>query len=144
MRGIFFLKMIHILDHVKRTLFKSLFLIKIFIVVCILIPVLFTHAAAQTIEFESSSSIGKEDKTTVVMELSRSKPHDVISSVSYTVAGTATGAGVDYILASGTVVFQPGDKTNKDIVAIIVDDLLDEPKETIIVTLTNPVNVIQW
>ncbi|MFC2164310.1 cohesin domain-containing protein [Acidobacteriota bacterium] len=140
MKGIFCLGITLNLNRQNIPLSKSLLCVKKLMIVSFLIFVLFTHAAAQKIEFKSSSSIGKEDMTTVVMELSRSKPHDDYSSVSYTVTGTATGAGVDYILASGSVVFQPKDKNNKDIVAIIVDDLLYEPNETIIVTLTNPVN----
>lgn len=60
-------------------------------------------------------------------------------TVDYSVTGgTATGGGVDYTLASGTLTFAPLD-TSEDIVIDVVDDDLDENEETITVTLSNPV-----
>jgi len=54
--------------------------------------------------------------------------------------GTATGGGIDYTLASGTLTFAAGD-TSKTIAITVVDDALDEAiRETIEVTLSNPTN----
>src|SRR5207344_1970616 len=61
-------------------------------------------------------------------------------TVDYAVTGgTATGGGVDYTLASGTLTFTPG-QTSKNIAITVVDDALDEADETIQVTLSNPSN----
>ena len=62
------------------------------------------------------------------------------TKVDYTVTGgTATGGGVDYTLAAGTATVAMGD-TLGDISISINDDLLNEINETIIVTLSGPVN----
>ncbi|WP_222843474.1 beta strand repeat-containing protein [Roseivirga misakiensis] len=58
--------------------------------------------------------------------------------IDYTVTGTAT-SGEDYDLTSGTLTISAGNRTN-DIITEILDDLLDEDDETVIITLSNPVN----
>jgi hypothetical protein len=59
-------------------------------------------------------------------------------TVDYAVTGgTATGGGVDYILASGTLIFSAG-QTSKTIPITIIDDALDEANETIRFTLSIP------
>ncbi|HTY39447.1 MAG TPA: Calx-beta domain-containing protein [Bacteroidota bacterium] len=58
-------------------------------------------------------------------------------TVSYaTVNGTAL-AGRDYVAASGTLTFAPGE-TQKTISVSIIGDLLNEPDETFFVKLSNP------
>lgn len=59
--------------------------------------------------------------------------------VDYVVGGTATGGGVDYTLASGTLTFLAG-QTFKGINASVVSDVVVEPDETIVVTLSNARN----
>ncbi|MCK4699486.1 MAG: hypothetical protein KAT38_04115, partial [Bacteroidales bacterium] len=60
--------------------------------------------------------------------------------VDYTVTGgTATGGGVDFTLAAGTVTIV-ADDTLGDISISINNDLLNEIDETIVVTLSGPVN----
>ncbi|MCK0148376.1 hypothetical protein MWU78_22245, partial [Arenibacter sp. F26102] len=61
-------------------------------------------------------------------------------SVNYAVTGTATGGGTDYTLADGTLTILAGDLTGNISIAGIVDDLIDELDETVIVTLSTPVN----
>src|SRR5205814_433386 len=53
--------------------------------------------------------------------------------------GTATGGGVDYTLASGTLTFAPG-VTNQNISITVVNDTTDEDDESIQVTLSSPSN----
>src|SRR5207244_3186982 len=53
--------------------------------------------------------------------------------------GTATGDGVDYTLANGTLTFAPG-VTTQQIALSVVDDALHEANETIVTTLSNPIN----
>ena len=58
--------------------------------------------------------------------------------VTYTVtSGTAT-AGSDFVATTGTVVWQSGDTTNKEVYVEILEDTLQEPNETYIVTISNP------
>ena len=54
--------------------------------------------------------------------------------------GTATGGGTDYTLADGTLTISAGDASEVITIGGIVDDLLAELDETVIVTLSNPVN----
>ena len=62
-------------------------------------------------------------------------------TVNYAVTGgTATGGGVDYtLLGTGTLTFTPGD-TSENVSLTIINDTLDEDDETVIVTLSSPVN----
>ena len=55
-----------------------------------------------------------------------------------TADGTAT-ASADYVSASGTITFSPGEKSNTIGVAVVSDPVA-EPDETFSVTLSNPVN----
>ncbi len=52
--------------------------------------------------------------------------------------GTAT-AGADYVAASGTLVFAPGE-TGRTFVVSILDDLIAEADETVSLALSNPAN----
>ena len=54
--------------------------------------------------------------------------------------GTATGSGTDYTLANGTLTISAGATTGTITIAGIIDDSIDEPNETVIVTLSNPSN----
>ena len=95
------------------------------------------------IEFTFTGSSGLESVTPANLELQLS---EVLSgqdvTVGYTVTGgTATGSDVDYTLVSDTATITAGNTTT-NIIAAIVDDLLDEEDETIIVTLSNPVNAV--
>ena len=65
--------------------------------------------------------------------LSEASPEPVL--VDYTLGGTAT-QGEDYSLKAGTVTFKAGD-TTAVIEPSIVDDTLDEPDETVVLTLTS-------
>jgi L-serine deaminase len=93
-----------------------------------------------TVAFSATSSSGLESVTpaNLAVVLSASSPQTI--TVNYAVTGgTATGGGVDYTLAAGTLTFAPG-VTTQNIAITIVDDTLDEANETIQVTLSGPVN----
>jgi hypothetical protein len=60
-------------------------------------------------------------------------------TVPYTVTGTATGGGVDYILANGTLTIAAG-QTDGNLAVSLVNDTLDEADETIVVTFGTPGN----
>ncbi|GHE62263.1 BspA family leucine-rich repeat surface protein [Roseivirga thermotolerans] len=58
------------------------------------------------------------------------------ATVDYTITGTATGGGVDYTLANGSLSFAAGE-LSKTIDLTIVDDALIEENETVVITLSN-------
>tara|TARA_R110002072_G_scaffold91762_1_gene204626 strand:- start:20 stop:4807 length:4788 start_codon:yes stop_codon:yes gene_type:complete len=89
--------------------------------------------------FNSTSSDGLESVSSVTIPLSLSVPISVAATVDYTVTGTAT-AGSDYTLANGTLTFTAGSTSQSITIASIIDDLMLESNETVIVTLSNPVN----
>ena len=61
-------------------------------------------------------------------------------TVNYAVTGTATGSGTDYTLANGTITINAGSTSGTITIGSIVNDSLDEPNETVIITLSNPSN----
>ena len=93
-----------------------------------------------TIAFDSASSSGSESTTPANLAVSLSASSSDTVTVDYAVTGgTATGGGVDYTLAAGTLTLSPG-VTSDDVVVTIVNDDLVESNETIQVTLSNPSN----
>ena len=58
------------------------------------------------------------------------------ATVDYTITGTATGGGVDYTLANGSLSFAAGE-LSKTIDLTIVDDALIEENETVVISLSN-------
>jgi hypothetical protein len=93
-----------------------------------------------SIAFNTTSSNGLESVNSANLQLDLSNVSGLDVTVDYTVTGTATGGGTDYTLANGTITINAGNTSNNITIASIVDDLLDEADETIIVTLSNPVN----
>src|SRR6185436_12429652 len=81
-----------------------------------------------------------EASATADLAVSLSAASTLPITVNYAATGgTATGGGVDYTLASGTLTFNPGD-TSKTIAIAITNDTLNEGDETIQVTLSGPAN----
>ena len=78
---------------------------------------------------------GRDESLDFAVTLNRAAEHEV--SVDYaTRDGTAT-AGADYTAASGTLVFAAGE-TAKTVSVAILDDAVDEGKETFRLRLSNP------
>ncbi|RRG18933.1 hypothetical protein DWB61_17675, partial [Ancylomarina euxinus] len=96
--------------------------------------------ATPTIAFNSTISSGLESVSSANLQVDLSAASGLTVSVDYTVTGSATGSGTDYTLANGTLAIVAGDATDNITIVSIVDDLLDENNETVIVTLSNPVN----
>src|SRR5881394_2481180 len=93
-----------------------------------------------SVAFSLTSSSGAESVTPANLAVSLSAASGKTVTLNYAVSGgTATGGGVDYTLASGTLTFAPG-VTSQNIAVDIVDDALDEVDETIAVTLSSPTN----
>ncbi len=100
---------------------------------------------SQTVFFQSAASSADESVTTpvIVLQITSTSP---TSSIDYTVTGgTATGGGVDYTLTTGTITFDlaiPGLQQLQFLSFPVVDDMLPEANETIVITLSNPINCI--
>ncbi len=78
---------------------------------------------------------GKDESLDFAVTLNRAAAHDV--SVDYaTEDGTAT-AGADYTATSGTLTFAAGE-TAKTVSVPVLDDAIDEGKETMRLLLSNP------
>ena len=93
-----------------------------------------------TVQFDKVNSHDDEDVTPANLEVELSGVSGQQVTVDYLVSGgSATGGGIDYTLASGTLTFAPGD-TSKFIVISVVDDALDEAQETVVLTIYNPSN----
>lgn len=92
------------------------------------------------IRFTSTSSSGAESESSASLQVSLSEVNAMDVTVDYSATGTASGNGIDYTLSSGTLTIPAGNTSENIIVASIVDDALVEGDETVIVTLSNPVN----
>jgi hypothetical protein len=89
------------------------------------------------VQFASPAGRGREDVTPayLTVELSHSWAQTV--TVDYNVTGGTATRDTDYLLADGTLTFDPC-QTTKNIAIDVVDDDSDEGNETIILALSNP------
>jgi len=89
--------------------------------------------------FGSSSYTVNEGTASVLATVRLSAASSLTVSVRYsTTNGTAT-AGSDYTAVSGTLTFSPG-QTSKTFTVPIINDALQEPSESAVLALSNPVN----
>ena len=96
--------------------------------------------ALPVVGFGQATSNADESAGTVNIPVILSAASGLAVSVDYAVTnGSATGGGVDYTLASGTLSFSPG-VTSRNIPIIIVNDTISEGNETVVVTLSSPSN----
>jgi hypothetical protein len=95
---------------------------------------------APVIEFDIPTNSGVETATPVSIQINLDAPSTFDATANYTLSGTASGSGVDYTLANGTITISAGNTTNS-LSLIIHDDVIDELNETVILTLSAPVNV---
>ncbi|PPD58057.1 Calx-beta domain-containing protein [Dehalogenimonas etheniformans] len=94
-----------------------------------------------TVQFTIATSNGFEAaNANLTVNLTPSVATTVTVQYSVT-GGTAGGSGVDYTPASGTLTFAPG-VTSQNIPITVAHDSLDEPNETIVVSLSSPVNAV--
>ncbi len=93
-----------------------------------------------TVTFTSASQTVAESAGTATITAQLSNPSYQDVSVPFTTGGTATqDAGNDYTLTAGPVTIAAGG-SSANITVTINDDALDEPDETVIVTLDTPTN----
>ena len=92
------------------------------------------------VDFNVTSSSGDESVSSADLAVNLSAELSKDVTVDFAVTGTATGSGTDYTLADGTLTISAGSTSGTITIADIIDDLLDEPNETIIITLSNAIN----
>lgn len=95
--------------------------------------------ATPAVGFSMAASQGLESDVSVGIHLHLSGTASGTVSVNYAVTGSATGGGTDYTLTNGTVTFTDNDPT---LSISINNDTLSETNETIVITLSNPVNAV--
>ena len=78
---------------------------------------------------------GKDESLDFAVTLNRAAAHDV--SVDYATKDETATAGADYTATSGTLTFVAGE-TAKTISVPVLDDAIDEGKETMRLLLSNP------
>ncbi|HUW82218.1 MAG TPA: Calx-beta domain-containing protein [Phycisphaerae bacterium] len=107
---------------------------------CPYLEVVYSGGVEPEIAFAGPSTDGSESATPGKLRVQLSESTSLTVTVDYqATGGTAMGGGVDYTLASDTLTFNPGE-TVKYIEVAIVNDGDEESDETIVVTLSNPVN----
>ena len=93
-----------------------------------------------TVEFGIATDSQPENESSQELPILLSAVSGLTATVDYTLAGTATGSGTDYAFVDGTFTFSAGEQNLTFGLSGIIDDALDEDNETIIITLSNPVN----
>ncbi len=99
-----------------------------------------TANTGPSVSFNTASSSGLESVSSANLQVDLSAKCGVPVTVNYTVTGTATGGGVDYTLANGTLTIDAGTTSKNITIASIINDLVVEGDETVVVTLSSPVN----
>ncbi len=94
-------------------------------------------AEPATIAFSATTYSANENAGTATITVTRTGGTAGAVSVDYAIGnGTAT-AGSDYTAASGTLNWADGDGASKSFTVSISNDLVDEPDETVTLTLSN-------
>jgi hypothetical protein len=92
-----------------------------------------------TIGFASTASTIGEAGGTVTLDVSLSLVSEKPITVGYASGAGATAGVDDFTLAPGTLTFPPGTRTLQ-VQVTIIDDMLDEPDETIAIALSDATN----
>jgi hypothetical protein len=98
-----------------------------------------SNDVAPEIEFDVATNSGSENVTPISIQVNLNILSGEDASASYTLTGTATGSSTDYTLANGTITIVEGD-INNTLSLIIIDDDIEELSETVVLTLSVPVN----
>ncbi|MDY3557767.1 autotransporter-associated beta strand repeat-containing protein [Gemmata sp. JC673] len=101
-------------------------------VVITTLPSVASISGATTVE-------GNEGTRAVTFTVTLEKPSAQTVTINYATVDETAVAGSDYVAASGTLTFAPGE-TSKTITVLVNGDTLAEANETFAVVLSNPVN----
>ena len=102
-----------------------------------------TDATTSVVSIANASAVteGNADATTdMTFTLSIAPVSGRAVTVPFSLNGTATGGGDDYVTPDPREVVIPKGATSVDLTITIKGDVKDEPNETVIVTLGNPTN----
>ncbi|HEX6287888.1 MAG TPA: Calx-beta domain-containing protein, partial [Herpetosiphonaceae bacterium] len=100
-----------------------------------------TINANDTLTFSASSYRVNESSSAATITVKLSGPSSIPVTVEYATSnGTAT-AGSDYTATSGILTFNPGE-TSKTFAVPFINDTVDEPDETVTISLGNPGNAV--
>lgn len=94
---------------------------------------------APTVSFNLANSSNSEASSALIA-VSLSVASAVTSTVDYTVTGGTATTGADFTLEAGPLTFLPGE-TSKNISVSIVNDVVFETNETVIITLSDLVDL---
>ncbi|MBE7551494.1 MAG: hypothetical protein HS126_10520 [Anaerolineales bacterium] len=92
--------------------------------------------ASPTVQFSNSNYNVTEANTTVPIDVTLSAASALTVTVDYATSDLTATAGSDYNTATGQLTFPPG-STSQTFSVTINDDTLDEPNETVGLTLSN-------
>lgn len=96
---------------------------------------------ARTVSFDAATSSGNESTTTVTIPVSISAAPLSNATATYSITGgSASGNGVDYTFASGTLTFTSAGATTQNITFTVNNDLINELNETVEITLVPAIN----
>ncbi len=93
-----------------------------------------------TANFQAPEYWASEANGSVTLSVNLTKPYAQNIFVDYRTEGGTAGAGLDYVVASGTLIFTPG-QTNRTFPVTILQDTVADSQETIGVRLAGFVNV---
>jgi len=97
------------------------------------------ETSALTVQFSADNFSVGEAVSAATITATLSVASNGTITVNYVTSNGTALAGTDYVAATGTLTFTAGSTTAAFTVPIL-DDALDEPDETVILTLSNPVN----
>ena len=95
-----------------------------------------------TVSLSVSAASISENGAVSTVTATLSAVHNADVTVTLAASGTATGGGADYTLASNTITIAAGQTTGTTTVTA-VEDLLDEPDETVIVDIDQVNNAVE-
>ncbi|MHC4498138.1 MAG: lamin tail domain-containing protein [Planctomycetota bacterium] len=92
------------------------------------------------VAFDAGASSGREHVSPAEIPVSLSWSWADTVTVDYNVTGGTAAGGEDYILAAGTLVFEPCEVTEYVSITVVLDEYDEDPDETIEITLSSPSN----
>jgi hypothetical protein len=93
------------------------------------------------IQFVNASANYNENAGTVQIGVKLTNPATTATSVTISIIGSSAIAGTDFIATTPQILTFPANSTTTQFISVnIINDLLIEPSETFVATLSNPTN----
>ncbi|HUT29503.1 MAG TPA: lamin tail domain-containing protein [Sedimentisphaerales bacterium] len=92
------------------------------------------------VSFELTGSEGEENISPASIAVRLSEPSSGPAAVNYSVTGGTATPGIDFVLPDGALNFEPNETTKQITFSLTDDGLAESPDETIVITLSDPVN----